>query len=171
MEQQQRLKIESMEALLEETTKKIEDTDSNLRRLEVHNKELNDLAMKKQQENDQLRKRLNEKLTIIDQLKRKLQILNKPSNSFASKSSKENGTSQVKNTSTDIPETGESNENSTSRNNVLFKEVANAAYNASKTGVSAKKKHVAGKATEQLRGRSNSNGSFECDAYSCRKEQ
>ncbi len=70
MEQQQRLKIESMEALLEENDKKMAKLEERKKKLETDNKELHEVCLKKQAENEQLKKSLAEKTATIEQLKK-----------------------------------------------------------------------------------------------------
>jgi len=165
MEQQQRLKIESMESLIEEANRKSETINNALQKLEVQNKELHELILKRQQENELLRKRLNEKLTIIDQLKKKLQILNKtlnnPMKNSISRSSKENTVSQVKNTSIDLPEDSEENNEG---NAIMLKEVDNISHTKTLCNITSRKRSTISrmniKPSEQIRIRSNSNGIF-----------
>lgn len=70
MEQQQRLKIESMQSLMEENDKKIAELKKIIKKLEVDNKELHEVCIKKQAENDHLKKNLLEKCAIVDEFKR-----------------------------------------------------------------------------------------------------
>ena len=72
MEQQQRLKIESMEALIEESDRKMAKLEERKKKLETDNKELHDVCMKKQAENEQLKKSSAEKTLTIEQLKKSL---------------------------------------------------------------------------------------------------
>jgi len=76
MEQQQRLKIESMESLIEENDRNAQKNDDHRKKLETDNKELHEVCMKKQAENEQLKKQLSEKIATIEQLKKSLALSN-----------------------------------------------------------------------------------------------
>eukprot|EP00826_Nyctotherus_ovalis_P029740 TRINITY_DN2359_c0_g2_i2.p1 TRINITY_DN2359_c0_g2~~TRINITY_DN2359_c0_g2_i2.p1 ORF type:complete len:275 (+),score=46.47 TRINITY_DN2359_c0_g2_i2:1239-2063(+) len=70
MEQQQRLKIESMQSLMEENDKKIAELKKIIKKLEVDNKELHEVCIKKQAENDHLKKNLLDKCAMVDEYRK-----------------------------------------------------------------------------------------------------